>query len=337
MTDASPVIDVKGTRELNSAGDLPPLHTTSRRETGEAGSGSAGPDVICVGLQKAATGWLYDQLAQHPDFWMPPIKEIHFFDRVPPSVRSLQSAQQCRLRAQRRKQPLGARNIAFLDRYEETCRAQAAFGDYAALFDFKGSLKSGDITPGYSTLPVTTVQAIAGWLPKTKIIVLVRDPIERFWSLVCMLLRRGEIDHSAASEPRVIRALVANPRTAARSYPSEISERWRRAFGESRIRIFFFDDIVESPGAVRSDILTFLGADPAIAASIDAAHNRKAGQGKMPMPDTIRLELIGLFRDELLKCHALFGEPAEKWCRNYGLGLRIASGGRTRVARKSDM
>src|SRR5215218_4596058 len=38
-----------------------------------------GPDFLCVGLQKAGTAWLYDQLELHPDFWMPPLKELHYF------------------------------------------------------------------------------------------------------------------------------------------------------------------------------------------------------------------------------------------------------------------
>ena len=39
-----------------------------------------GPDFLCIGAQKAGTHWLYDQLQHHDDFWMPPIKELHFFD-----------------------------------------------------------------------------------------------------------------------------------------------------------------------------------------------------------------------------------------------------------------
>src|SRR5689334_15761196 len=41
-----------------------------------------GPDFLCVGAQKAGTGWLYEQLRSHPDFWMPPVKELHYFDRA---------------------------------------------------------------------------------------------------------------------------------------------------------------------------------------------------------------------------------------------------------------
>ena len=36
----------------------------------------SGPDFLCVGAQKGGTRWLYDQLQLHPDFWMPPVKEL---------------------------------------------------------------------------------------------------------------------------------------------------------------------------------------------------------------------------------------------------------------------
>src|SRR4051812_18116714 len=53
----------------------------------------AGPDFICIGAQKAGTGWLYEQLRAHPDFWMPPLKELHYFDRQWRSPRALQKSQ----------------------------------------------------------------------------------------------------------------------------------------------------------------------------------------------------------------------------------------------------
>ena len=48
-----------------------------------------GPDFLCIGAQKGGTQWLYDQLQYHPDFWMPPIKELHYFDF--PSMRAQQA------------------------------------------------------------------------------------------------------------------------------------------------------------------------------------------------------------------------------------------------------
>src|SRR5215471_4218872 len=43
-------------------------------------TGEACPDFLCVGAQKAGTSWLYQQLEPHPDFWMPPLKELHYLD-----------------------------------------------------------------------------------------------------------------------------------------------------------------------------------------------------------------------------------------------------------------
>ena len=46
---------------------------------------SAGPNFICIGMAKAGTGWLFDQLKHHPDFWMPPIKEFGYLKRDKPN------------------------------------------------------------------------------------------------------------------------------------------------------------------------------------------------------------------------------------------------------------
>ena len=42
----------------------------------------ARPDFICIGAQKAGTTWLYSMLSQNPSVFLPPIKEIHFFDYI---------------------------------------------------------------------------------------------------------------------------------------------------------------------------------------------------------------------------------------------------------------
>ena len=38
------------------------------------------PSFLCIGAQKAATSWLHKNLLEHPDVWMPPLKELHYFD-----------------------------------------------------------------------------------------------------------------------------------------------------------------------------------------------------------------------------------------------------------------
>ena len=38
------------------------------------------PDILCIGAQKAGTSWLHVTLATRRDIWVPPFKELHFFD-----------------------------------------------------------------------------------------------------------------------------------------------------------------------------------------------------------------------------------------------------------------
>ena len=38
------------------------------------------PDFLCIGAQKSGTTWLYHNLKQHPQVWLPPVKELHYFD-----------------------------------------------------------------------------------------------------------------------------------------------------------------------------------------------------------------------------------------------------------------
>ena len=52
--------------------------------------GAPEPDFLCVGMEKAATRWAYDQLrwADHPDFWMPPVKELRYLYSAVPRMES---------------------------------------------------------------------------------------------------------------------------------------------------------------------------------------------------------------------------------------------------------
>lgn len=39
-------------------------------------------DFLGIDAQRAGTTWLWKKLRQHPAIWMPPIKELHYFDRA---------------------------------------------------------------------------------------------------------------------------------------------------------------------------------------------------------------------------------------------------------------
>ena len=47
------------------------------------------PHFIGIGAQKAGTTWLYRNLQEHPEVWLPPEKELHYFDEKRIARRSL--------------------------------------------------------------------------------------------------------------------------------------------------------------------------------------------------------------------------------------------------------
>src|SRR4051794_3376435 len=168
----------------------------SQRMT-ERSSAHGGPDFIGIGAQKAGTGWLYDQLREHPDFWMPPMKELHYFDRiVAPNengiLRSLPLARQekdrIRIAGERARDD---DDKEFLTKFEQLSdKPSLDLDGYAALFAPKGDRIAGDITPGYSTLAAAIIERIVLRFPNRKFIFIARDPVERAWSQLSMYVRR---------------------------------------------------------------------------------------------------------------------------------------------------
>ena len=127
-------------------------------------TGDARPDFLCVGAQKGGTSWLYQQLASHPDFWMPPIKELHYFDKL------------SRTKAAPPR-PRDERDLCFLERIKGlSAESHIALENYARLFEPKGSLLSGDISPTYSMLNDEIIERVASYFPNLKVIFLARDP-----------------------------------------------------------------------------------------------------------------------------------------------------------------
>lgn len=282
-----------------------------------------GPDFMCVGMQKAGTGWLYDQLQHHPDFWMPPVKEIHYFDRPRDDDRNLKALDKRRA-AKRWSVESGWRELVpgdevFFERADRAFRNDLDIDAYLGLFEPKGDLLTGDVTPGYSTLAPELIRRIVDAMPALKVMLLVRDPIARVWSQIAMYNRRGKFDPRLLDKPEGLLRFVNRPAVSLRSFPTRIDGHWREALPETQFRVFFFDDIAARPEAVRREMLEFLGASPDYESPLTADYNRKAGQSKIEMNETAREVLVAHFRDELLACRALYGETAAAWCQSYGL------------------
>lgn len=293
-------------------------------------SGTQGPDFICVGLPKAGTGWLFDQLQYHPDFWMPPLKELHYLASEKPRMRN--AAQRLKHREKRRAKntsqllpayirPGDQRDHEFLTEVSASAGMPMDLARYVSFYRFKGDLLSGDISPGYCALTEQTIHQIATALPHTKIILLVRDPVARAWSRISMAHRNDELDVSLLEDAERFRSfLEAAPYIRERSFASKTFERWAKAAPAAQLRWFFFDDIVSRSNEVRRDILSYLGADPdKSSGELAASYNRKAENEKLPLSDRLREVLVNHFEDELRACARIFGGDARSWPEQYGI------------------
>lgn len=286
----------------------------------------SGPDFLCIGAQKGGTRWLYDQLQLHPDFWMPPVKELHYFDRRSPSAASVnlgRRAEENLKRTNRRQQklalrPLDQRDIDFLDAYVKMTWWRTDLEAYARLFTLKGDLLSGDITPDYSTLTERQIARIMRRFPQAKVVFIARDPVERAWSHLTMHMRRGTI--ARGLDATEVMRLMRQRFVVERSYPSQIVARWRRHVPDEQFGLFLFDDLVADANGLRRRVLSFLGGDPAKESGvINAAFNRKEDREKAPLTPDIRAEIARHFALEIKASADAFGGAAKGWMAKYGL------------------
>ncbi|HEY9035110.1 MAG TPA: sulfotransferase [Pseudomonadales bacterium] len=223
---------------------------------------TSGPAFIGIGAQKAGTTWLWENLREHPQLWLPLIKELHWFDvRYPPA--SLAASPPYRHRTGfARYRPLWRHPSWFEARwiwhFYHSLRNDA---DYLALFDRQDARLAGEITPAYATLDAGTVQHLHEVLPPDcRMVLMLREPIDRLWSGVRMHCRKRGMDWRSLPEDEVV-ALAAMPAHALRSDYAYTLQNW--APFADRLGVFFYEDMQSSPHDFLSGVLRFLQVDAA--------------------------------------------------------------------------
>ena len=277
------------------------------------GNGDARPDFLCVGAQKAGTSWLYRQLESHPDFWMPPVKELHYLDNLN------------RTKRHRPPRSKDERDACFLESIQDlSMRNHIDLDSYGRLFCHKGALLSGDISPAYSTLTDEIIERVVDHFPHLKVVFLARDPVERAWSQLSMGVRLGMINKFDATDPEQVVCNLLNPGVLVRSHPSKIVARWKRYVRPEKFRVYFFDDLKEKPAELRQAILAFLGGNPEKpSGGLKPHENSDAGREKLPLTAKVRNRMAQFFEHELKACALELGGRAKDWPARYGFSLLL--------------
>lgn len=250
-----------------------------------------------VGAPRCGTTWLYEFLSQHPDCHFRGIKELHYFDsfqsfhvgwtldQVEELFHSLQEAALVAEGAARQK-ILG--RLADTHEYYQLMkkRVDDRAGYAHFLLNGIGSKKLvGDITPTYCILPVETFHEMAATSAHSRFVYIMREPIERLWSNVRMLVRStraAKEDYDRLATEILIGILGDQPTEHDKillfsDYVSAIGK-LRAAVPPERSMVTFTEDMLTQTGARK--LCKFLDIRP-VRAELDKKVNA-AEQANMP-------------------------------------------------------
>lgn len=201
------------------------------------------PDFLCIGAGKSGTTSLYFYLKEHPEIFLPEIKEIRFFHCVD-------------------SPPL------YMNQFPEVV---CEFEKYVKLFDKAKNKKCGDISPQYLYYHNVTINNIKKYHPgykKLKFIVIIRQPLERIVSQYVMNIEKGleflsfdraiEKEKERLLDPKIIPALhYLNVSLYYKQLKAYIEE-----FGLENVKIYLFEEFKGRLLWVLQDIFSFLEINP---------------------------------------------------------------------------
>jgi hypothetical protein len=319
------VLDLRACPRVPSQAVQAKFQTSNDRNGGEL---RFLPDFIGIGAQKAGTTWLFEQLDRHPEVWMAPIKEMHYFDR------SLKYASPSRMATDAPLARLfgrGAHNREFrtklFNQVGKNLRrpswkrlrwdARYFFGTcsdewYASLFRDGAGKVTGEITPSYAILDRVEVAHIRDLKPDLKILFLIRNPIERAWSFVRFNRVHGEsIDF--------LKAYLDEPRMTIRNDYLATLDAWGEFFPPEQFFTGFYDDVVARPGELLRSIFDFLGISGMELPSerIEAVVNPSV---RAEIPPEVKSHLQEMCRPEIEQLSERLGGRAAVWLRELNAG-----------------
>jgi len=208
------------------------------------------PNFFIVGAANSGTTSLYSYLRQHPDVFLPALKEPHFFAQISPS------------HEQRHLRSLIRDERAYLKLFRRAKRYKAI----------------GEASPSYlweANAPYRIHRAV----PHAKIIIVLRDPVERAYSHYLMDVREGLQDlpfHEALKEDwsRREKGWSVSQLYVELGLYAEQVRRYLEVFGAERLLILTLEELMTSAlngKSVVADVLRFLDLDTAPLYKIDTS------------------------------------------------------------------
>lgn len=204
---------------------------------------------------------MYHYMAQHPEVYLPPIKETNHFAASDISEKDFLKSY--------------AQDVNIdLDKYiksgmKETIHIAHVNADhhYEALFSKVDKEKAiGEISNSYMICP-SSAESIHRFNPEAKILVVLRNPIRRAWSQFLMNLREAksdadnfiqELEHDHSQNPK---GWGVNHQYLELGKYTQQLKRYLDLFGKDRVLPIFFEDYKNNPEEILSSACRFLKID----------------------------------------------------------------------------
>ena len=225
------------------------------------------PEFVGIGVQKAGTTWWWGLIVKHPEvshfmtkdrrrhFFGPIEKERHFFGRFG-------------------LEPFGSSDIK----------------DYHEWFPRKEGRITGEWTPDYLYYPWVP-PLVANAAPDAKLLLILRDPIQRFRSGYAAALRERRADHWGAGVAEALGHSL---------YADNVS-RWLDHFPSEQLLILQYESCVAQPTEQLMRTYRFLGIDPDYRPKKIVRPINKTVEAKDFLDNDVELRLRDIFGPDVEK------------------------------------
>lgn len=241
------------------------------------------PDFMIVGPQRTGTTWLYENLRTHPQVLFAEPKETFFFSSLGPGGNGRFGSNDLGRYLSMFPDPPGPRVI----------------GD--------PPIVRGEATASYAHLAPEIIAEIAQLNPRLRVLLMIRNPVERTWSHAKKdLAQRGGRSIADVGDGELEAFFVRPGQRIRANYPT-LYARWCDAFGEDRVLWRAFDEIRTRPRRLLLDVMSFLTVDDDSRHLTDRVTERINSSDPVEIPTRHRRRLERLFAGELRRISDTFG------------------------------